>query len=309
MKDQAAPFETGNSLHVLTLDVSPDGQRLVVGQQGDDVTELALGVWRLDSRQLETPLVQARYVMPTTARFSPDSRLIAFSDQNQDLVVHDLTTNRSDSESFRLPYTKWLSFAWNRNRLIAGGTRTQVWDADLGATIFTLPVDALSEGGAIEPPCCALSPDGERVAASGVEAGRIIIYDLAGGEIVSRIEGTMDSARSMAFDPSGRFLAAAAEFGGGGLWDAETGEALLPELINMRADYYWCVRFHPDGDHVGFGLWTGFVEVIRIADGEFAVTQDAPIHHGRVNDLAFTRDGRRMVTGADDGIVLVWELA
>ncbi|HWO21083.1 MAG TPA: hypothetical protein VNO30_20085 [Kofleriaceae bacterium] len=308
MNYQTTLFDTSNSLIVSTLDVSPDGRWLVVGQQGDDTTQIALGVWSMESKALEDVLIRSEYDIPLAARFSPDSKLLAFSDMNQDLTIKDLASGASDQHSFSLRFTKWLSFAWNCNRLIAGGSRTQVWDPDLRTVVFTLPVEPLPDKPSITPPCCALSPDGQHVAASGIEPGRILIYEVTRGEVVSRIENTMDDARSMAFDPSGRFLAATARLGGAGLWNVETGEAVLPDLLNMRADYYWCVRFHPNGEHVGFGLWSGFVNVIRIADGDYAVTQDKPIHQGRVNDIAFTRNGKHMVTGGDDGVVLVWEL-
>jgi WD40 repeat protein len=309
MNTRVIRFETGNPLHALIVDVSPDRQRLLVGQQGDAQTQLALGLWSLPSGKLEAELIRAQTVMPNAGRFSPDGRSLAFTDENQDLTLYDLASRTFDRQSFPLRFTKWLSFAGNRNRLVAGGTRTQVFDVALARVVFTLPVDALAEHASIEPPGCALSPDGERLAASGVEPGRIVVYDLTSGDIVRRIEGAMDDARSMTFDPTGKFLAATARLGGAGLWNVETGAALLPELINMAADYYWRVAFHPDGKHIGFGLWSGFVEVIAVADGSYAVVQpEEPAHHGRVNDIVFSRDGARMFTVGDDGAVLIWEL-
>jgi WD40 repeat protein len=309
VNDSFSTFTTPNPLVVVALDVSPDGKTLVVGQQGDGESKLALSLWSLDDRRLVATLIREEGVIPLAARFSPSGRLLAYSDADQNTVLYDLLSGAADRDAFPLPFTKWMSFAWNRDRLIAGGTRTQVWDAKLGAVMWTLPVDPLPAKRDITPPCCALSADGERVAAAGVEQGRIVIYDVESGEIVGRLEPTMDDARSIAFDPSGRFLAAVARFGGVGLWDLQSGEAIFPDLLNMRADYYWCVQFHPDGKHVGFGLWSGFVNVIRLKDGDYSVKQqDAPAHQGRVWDLAFTRDGRRMFSGGDDGVILIWDL-
>ncbi len=308
MNSKFSKFTTPNPLVVVTLDVSPDGKLLVVGQQGDAKSKLALSLWALEKRLPVATLIHEDGVIPLAARFSPSGRLLAYSDTDQNMIVYDLLSRTADHKAFPLPFTKWMSFAWNRDRLIAGGTRTQVWDAEIGAVMWTLPVDPLPAQRDITPPCCALSADGERVAASGVEPGQILIYAVESGEIVNRVEHTMNHARSIAFDPSGRFLAAITTTGGVGLWDLQSGEAVLPDLLNMRADYYWCVRFHPDGEHVGFGLWSGFVEVIRLKDGDYSVKRDAPVHLGRVWDLSFTKDGKKMVTGGDDGVILIWDL-
>lgn len=298
---------TSNPQVVTTLDVAPDGRILVVGQMGDENSKLALSLWSLDDFSLRTTLIRGTEAMPLAARFSPSGRWLAYSDRDQNMVLYDLVARNEDRKAFPLRFTKWMSFAWNRDRLIAGGTRTQVWDAQLGTVIWTLPVDPLQPTPSIVPPCCAISPDGKRVAASGVEPSRIVIYDVASADIVGRLEHTMDDSRSIAFDPSGRYLAAVARSLGVGLWDLESGDALLPDQLNMRSEYFWCVRFHPDGKHLAFGLWSGFVLVIRFADGSYAVRQDVPAHSGRVRDLAFARDGKRMVTGGDDGVILIWD--
>jgi WD40 repeat protein len=306
MNNNFTTFSTPNTEVVLTLDVSPDGKAIAIGQQADYKSKMALSLWSLDNHHLIETLTEQQACL--AARFSPSGRLIAYSDADQNMVIHNLQSGAESRETFRLPFTKWISFAWNRDRVISGGIRTQVWDAERDTVIWTLPVRPLPAQRTITPPCCALSPDGVLVAASGVEVGRIVMYDVESGEIVGKVEKTMDEARSMAFDPSGQLVAAVAVTGGVGVWDIESGEAMLPDLLNMRADYYWCVRFHPDGKHIAFGLWSGFVEVIRINDGEYAINQDAPVHYGRVRDLAITRDGKRMFTAGDDGAILIWKL-
>jgi WD40 repeat protein len=293
---------------VTTVDFSPDAKTLVIGQRGDPRSRLALALWSLDDRLELVALIRQEGAASKVARFSPSGKLLAYSDPDRNLVVHHLQAGTGSRDAFPLSFTTWLSFAWNRDRLIAGGTRTQVWDAGEGRVVWTLPVEELPSKRSIKPPACALSPEGDRVAASGVERGRIIVYDIATGNVVGAVEGPMDAARSLAIDPSGRYLAAVAENGGAGLWDLQSGELVLPELLNMRIPYYWCVRFHPDGEHVGFGLWSGLVNLIRIRDGHYALRQDAPVHKGIVQDIAFTRDGKKMCSGGDEGAVLIWEI-
>ncbi len=308
MNNSFTRLDLQNPLLVATLDVSPDGKTLVVGQQGDARTMMALSLWSLDDRRPLATLIHAHGGIPLAARFSPSGNLLAYSDTEQNMVVYDRRSAAADRDAFPLTFVKWMSFARDTDRLLAGGVRTQVWDAARGAAVWTLPIDPLPAQRDIVPPACALSADGTKVAAPGVEPGRILIYSVDTGEIVQRLEGTMDDARSIAFDPSGKLLSAVARSGGVRLWSLESGDALLPEILHMRLDHYWCVQFHPDGEHLGFGLWSGFAKIIRLKDGRTVLRRDAPAHKGRVMDLAFSRDGKRMFTGGDDGAALIWDL-
>ncbi|HEY6231415.1 MAG TPA: hypothetical protein VIW64_09125 [Pyrinomonadaceae bacterium] len=306
MNNSFTRFSTQNSEAVLSLDVHEEGKSLAVGQHDDYESKRVLSLWSLPELQLVTTLVESGQCL--AARFVRGGPWLAYSDHDQNMVLHDLNTGIGNREAFPLTFTKWISAAWNSPRVIAGGTRTQVWDADSNAVIWTLPIEPLPEDAGITPPACAISADGLLVAASGVEPGRIVIYEISSGKVIKRIENTMDAARSVAFDPSGRFVAAVAIRGGAGLWELEGGTARLPEMLDMRADYYWCVRFHPDGRRVALGLMSGFVEVIEIETGAYSVNLETAPHLGRVRDLAITRDGKQMFTGADDGAILIWEL-
>ncbi len=309
MNEDPENFTTPNPLLVCSVDVSSDGKTLAIGQQGDAESKLALSLWSLEGHQLQTTLVTAEGVTPI-ARFSPGGSLLAYTNAGQRLVLRDLKSGSDNIISFALPFTKWMSFASKRDRLIAGGTRTQVWDADTRTVIWTLPVNPFPSAANISPPACAIDAEGARVAASGVEPREVIVYEIDSGNIITRIPTTMDDARSMAFDPNGQFIAAVSTGGGAGVWDLRNGDPVLPDKLKMDADYYWCARFHPDGNHLALGLWSGFVEMIRLSDGERVIHQDvSPAHNGRVRDLAFSHDGSRLFSGGEDGVVLVWDTA
>jgi WD40 repeat protein len=301
-------FNTPNPLSIITLDISPDSKLLVVGQPGDANSKLVLSLWSLDEYRSVATLIRADGGISLAARFSPNGSLLAYSDAHQNLILYDLKIGTVRHQAFLLPGTEWITFAWNRNRLLAGGDQTLVWDVDSKEIIWVLPVNNTLESHSASVPCCAISADGKLVAASGVEKGHIIIYDAESGQVVNKLDKTMDIARSIAFDPGGKMLAAISTTGSVGLWSLQNGEPILPDLLNMKTDYYWCVRFHPNGEYVGFGLWSGFVELIRIKDGKYLINQDTPVHTGRVRDLAFTRDGTQMITGGEDGVILIWNI-
>jgi len=308
MRNSFFPFPTGNNNVVSTIDVNTAGTMLVIGQQANCETEVALGIWSVVDQRLTSALIKGPAPAPNSARFSPCGGYLAFADENQDFAIADLCSGRTARAALQLRQTRYMSFSKDGRRLIVGGATTQVWDMERNAVIWTLSDHPSPQNSNIGLSRCALSADGALVVASGFEREKFTNFNVDTGAVVGRVRGTMDSARSLALDPSGRFVAGVAQNGGVGLWDVALQRPLWQQRLNLEANYYWCTNFHPAGRHVGFGLWSGFLEVIDIETGWYALDQDTPPHKGRVWDIAFSVDGSRMFSGGDDGVVLVWEL-
>jgi WD40 repeat protein len=64
--------------------------------------------------------------------------------------------------------------------------------------------------------------------------------------------------------------------------------------------------FHPNGEYLATGSLVGFISIYRLQDGEIVFSEQ--IHEGRVWDLAFTPDGKKIISGGDDGVVSILEL-
>jgi hypothetical protein len=79
-------------------------------------------------------------------------------------------------------------------------------------------------------------------------------------EFGSGCEGGGECVRER--DPTGRLLGAVARSGGAGVWDMGTGNALLPDLLNMKADYWVLdLAFTRDGSRMFTGGDDGAVLV------------------------------------------------
>ncbi len=297
-----------NRRPIYTLDVHPDDRQLALGQQSDDEGNPYLGLWNLDDLQLVSAVESGAHGLALMARYAPDGRTLAYV--NSDLVVrfYDLARQEKHVPQLDNPNVKWLSYARRADRLALSGALTQVWDGGRQGVIWTLPGQTAVTDRAHVPAVAGLSADGTRVAVAGAEDDKLLIFDVERGSREQELEGAPRQARWVSFDPSGRYVAAIEWLSHGTLlWDVRSGEQLLPQLFNSRRESLWSLCFHPDGEHLALGMLSGYVLVVRLADGEYVVDQRA--HAGRVWDLAFTPDGKHLISGGDDAVAYVWELS
>ena len=198
-------------------------------------------------------------------------------------------------------------------------------------------LSTLGEGG---PPLwsVALSPDSKWLAWGG-EGQRIFIYDLVKDQLARKIQEPFVPARLM-FSPDSGMLASLTSsgvnvrlldgelvrnVGGTGLedmsfWldggqmavvgnevarmlDINTGQDAV--LLDFRAgETPTAVCFTPDGAFMVVGwssgrlelYWAGTKDLLRSLEG----------HQGRIHKIVFSKDGRLMLTYAEDGTIRVW---
>lgn len=195
------------------------------------------------------------------------------------------------------PDGKWLAFA----PADAPGVVSFIDPATTGGAAFSL-----GSGGpaGLDPPRrtwdFALSPDGRRLAlpASG---GKVRLWDLARREVEREIEGTGEEVRSLAFDPSGRWLATGGFDYGLALWEAADGKLVLKHAQPSRqgagqaqlafsADRRWLVGAGADHE---LTLW-------RVPSIAFATAVDAH------PSTSFATDGQ-LVAYRDRNGLRLWE--
>jgi RNA polymerase sigma factor (sigma-70 family) len=120
----------------------------------------------------------------------------------------------------------------------------------------------------------ALSPDGKRLATGG--GGAVVVWDAADGRELCRFEGHEGAVRGVAFAPDGKSVASAAEDNVIRLWDAATGKGL------------------------------------QSFKGHDSMTLDRTkggMTLRGVYGLAFTPDGKTLVSRGVDQTVRVWDVA
>jgi len=214
------------------------------------------------------------------------------------------------------------------------------WDAD---SLNELPLfyhgePVANSAGAV----ITVSADGAPIA-SGTFAGAIYLWDAASGSVVGSLSGHGGAVTALAFSPSGNHLASAGRDGKVRIWDTTTleavhtlelatplslcyspdGERLAIGCSDNRVhimDTNTCqiglvagqetasgataVAFSPDGSLIAFGSSDESVWLVDPSSGR--VVRRFTGHRGLVTSVAFTRDGRFILSTGFDGTIRVW---
>jgi WD40 repeat protein len=144
----------------------------------------------------------------------------------------------------------------------------------------------------------SLSPDGKLGAAAC--RSEVVLFSIEDETQLRRLPTDFDLVTHVAFSPDGKQLAVAGgspqQFGGLIVFDPASGRKLSDR--HFGTDTFFKGAFAPDGRSVALGSATGAIYLIPLDPAGAPKTIE--LHSDWVMDVAFTPDGKQLVSGSRD---------
>ncbi|HEU4890799.1 MAG TPA: caspase family protein [Vicinamibacterales bacterium] len=279
-------IQTGHSLDVRAVDVSPNGRLAATGSQDGTIK-----LWDLKNlTQLRTLTGHTREVYSVV--FSPDgSRLVSSSD-DRTIVAWNVGTGRKIWTATRPDRNpKRLRFSGDGRAVISTGVADDgpsFWDAATGAYLRSHPAGASVDG-------LSISRDGRYLAMGAI--GTVFVQDAATGATLRNLTGFGGVTDATALDSGSQWVAAAAGDGRVYVWHlAGTGERrLLTGVSNV-----WDFDLSPDGSRLAACSFSG---VSLLNTTTWAVERTLK---GNCRAVAFNPQGTLLVA-SDGRSARVWD--
>jgi WD40 repeat protein len=230
--------------------------------------------------------------------FSPDGTLLA-SVCAREVILWESATGQVRR---RLPASGPLDFTPDGRVLAVGGAREGVslWDVASGKCLRTPTLPPSEVSGSCR--AVRFTADGKTVAVGLGDQAYLV--DMVTAKVVSRLDAHRSTIDDIAFAPDTKTVALATADPSVQLWDLATRK-LIRRLGPDKERLFLRVAISPDGKMLAAGSRDG-TPLWHPATGEDLGRLEVKM--GGVVGLAFTPDGKTLLSAGEDGKVYIWDV-
>jgi WD40 repeat protein/serine/threonine protein kinase len=277
----------GHERAVISVAINHDGTQVVSG--GEDTT---LRIWNIGSQE-EVQILPGHSENVESVVFNRDGTRIISGSRDQTIKVWNVTTGEELTTlvGHTGPVTS-VAVGRDDTRIVSGshdGT-VRVWDVAQNRQLHEL------KGHGTYVKCVAISPDGTRIVSGGNDR-TLRIWDANTGYELATLCGhggrdsVFGSVESAAFNHDGTRIVSGNGDGELKVWDTRRGQRLLSLYAPSGS-----LAFSRDGTCIAYGNRKTAI----VADSATGYTWFALNHGGAVESLAFSPDGRHLISGGKD---------
>jgi len=296
------------------------GACVAVSPTGDQLASINMGtqlrVWDLKSldnvADLELRRGKGAFAWSRGLVYSPDGKTLATGLSNGNIALRETTRFQARMTLDTNDSYPALALASDGKRLATTNyTEKQMvtlWDLQTRKTIWQR---ASMHG---KPWTPVFSPD-DATLVCGTSGGRILILDAQNGSNITEPLVHGGEVNAVALDPEGRLLVSCGADKLVKLWDMTTF-ACVAVLKGHQEEVFWAA-VSPDGKIVATAGGVAITNNKKLGhDGEVCLWDPATKqlvtrftgHHGTVQCVVFTPDGKSLVTTGRDGMVHIWDV-
>ncbi|MBW4523372.1 MAG: PD40 domain-containing protein [Scytolyngbya sp. HA4215-MV1] len=287
-----------------SLDLSPDGQTIAVGDSSGNVY-----LWNIITTQLLATFAgHTGWVWSVT--FSPDGKTLASGGTDSSVRLWDVQSGECLQMLTKHTGCVWsVSFSPDGQRLASGSEdkTVRLWNLQ-GQCLRVL------KGHTQSVYAVHFSPDQQTLASSSHDTD-LRIWDVSHGHCLSVLQGHTNGVQCVRYSPDGQQLASGCRDGSIRLWSRHRShdQQSKPSFINSSAkllhghtNWVWDIAFSPDGRWLASASRDGTLRLWNVQDGQAIYVLDGHTHD--VYGLVISADGQWLISSGQDNTVRLWHL-
>ncbi len=241
----------------------------------------------------------------TSLQFSPDGKWLAAGAYQVVKLINPVDRKVDSELSGHAESVRALAFSPDGQWLVSAGGHParsgeiKVWDLESRELLKSLQGhdDAIYS--------VAFHPT-EPVICSGSYDKRLLVWSAATGEKLLTIPGHVDAVYETVFSRDGRWVLSASADRTIKVWSASSGKQLFKPMSESTAELM-AMAVHPSGQEISAAGTDKLIRTWKLSAQGGTLLRSTFAHDGAVLDLAYTPDGKTLVSSGEDLLVKFWD--